>query len=184
MARGDVPSFLVGDPAAARDLNHLEARLRMPTDATVAKNRVASCDPSTAEVLPCSASRAADSTSPSRPRSRHLAAGPCSGMMSEHFEVLAAPARALLRLSLDVFVCAGRLSCGRANWSTVRRAVNGLAIGGGGRPYFLSRCALARAARVQGRTVACTFASACRVHGVGLACPLLTIARLPRCRRS
>ena len=45
MARGDVPSFLVGDPAAARDLNHLEARLRMPTDATVAKNRVASCDP-------------------------------------------------------------------------------------------------------------------------------------------
>ena len=40
---------------AARDLNHLEARLRMPTDATVAKNRVASCDPSTAEVLPCSA---------------------------------------------------------------------------------------------------------------------------------
>ena len=112
MARDGVPSFLVGDPAAARDLNHLEARLRMPTDATVAKNRVASCDPSTAEALLCSASRAADSTSPSRPRSRHLAAGPCSGMMSEHFEVLAAPARALLRLSLDVFVCAGRLSCG------------------------------------------------------------------------
>ena len=64
-------------------------------------------------------------------------------------------------------VCAGRLSCSRANWSTVCRAVHGLAIGGGGRPYLLSRCALAQAARVKGRAVACTFASACRVHGVG-----------------
>ena len=81
-------------------------------------------------------------------------------------------------------VCAGRLSCSRANWSTVCRAVHGLAIGGGGRPYLLSRCALAQAARVQGRAVACTFASACRMRGVGVVCALLTIGRLPHRRRS
>ena len=76
---------------------HLDVRLWMPADATVAKDWVASCDPSTAEALPCSASRAADVTSTIWSRSWPAAAVSCSGMMSEHPQVLATFTRALLR---------------------------------------------------------------------------------------
>ena len=73
----------------------------MPTDATVAKKRVASCEPSTAEALPCSASRAADVTSTTWSRSWPAAAVSCSGTMCEHPQVLATLTLTLLRRSLD-----------------------------------------------------------------------------------
>ena len=101
---------------------HLKARLWMPTDATVAKDWVASCDPSTAEALPCSASRAADMTSTIWSRSWPAAAESCSGTICEHPQVLETLTRTLLcRRDWMFVVCAGRLSCGRANWSTVCR---------------------------------------------------------------
>ena len=80
---------------------HLDVRLWMPADATVAKDWVASCDPSTAEALPCSASRAADVTSTIWSRSWPAAAVSCSGMMYEHPQVLATLTLTLLRRSLD-----------------------------------------------------------------------------------
>ena len=80
---------------------HLEARPWMPTDETVAKDRVASCDPSTTEALLCSASRAADVTSPAWSRSWPAAAVSCSGTICEHPQVLATLTLTLLRRSLD-----------------------------------------------------------------------------------
>ena len=73
----------------------------MPTDATVAKKRVASCESSTAEALPCSASRAADVTSTTWSRSWPAAAVSCSGTICEHPQVLATLTLTLLRRSLD-----------------------------------------------------------------------------------
>ena len=80
---------------------HFESGTGMPTDATVAKDWVASCDPSTAEALPCSASRAADVTSTTWSRSWPAAAVSCSGTICEHPQVLATLTLTLLRRSLD-----------------------------------------------------------------------------------